>query len=182
MKRLFIVIFLPILLILSSCSTSDYLDVFMFCEKFTNSLPQYELDINKAFIQNSKDEILFNIFAGKNENVLIKLYSKKDEPRIRKCSLSMLSQNSKLDFSQFSLIAKTLISVFTQDSDNGDEVIKGLKLDNKINIEPKYFETTFFRYSYQRNEIGINLIIENKLLSPAPDDELTLRNDKKVSP
>ena len=113
---------------------------------------------------------------------MIKLYSKGDNSRIEKCTLTFLS--NKIDCAEFVNISKALISVFTRKKDNADDIIKELKPKNKSSTAPQYFETTFFRYSYQKNKFGASLIIENVLLVPAPGTELTLRaeNDKKVSP
>ena len=176
MKRVFLLIFLPFLIFLSSCSVCDYPDASLFCEEFNKLSPQYSLDINNSFIKSEKNNISYSLFAGNKDNILINLYTKGNDSRIEKRTLTVLSD--KIIRDEFLKLSKALISAYTQGKDNPDEIIKELKDKNKDFSSPQYFETTFFRYSYQKNKFGVNLIIENKLLAPAPDTELTLRAEK----
>lgn len=183
MKRRFLLLFLPVFLFLNSCSVSDCPDAFLLCSELNEAISKYNIDINDALIDKCADDISYMFFLGEQEHILIRLSSKEKDLRLHQCSLSIMSNKDGLTDSEFLDVAKPLIHVFSQSKDNPDEIIDYLKAENKGSNEPAYYESVFFRYSYQKNKYGSNIIIENKLLSPAPCSDLTLRNEhKKVSP
>lgn len=187
MKRCLIICLITFFLFFSSsCSKPHFLDISLFCEKLNEEIPKLEISEKDTFIEESEKEIDYYLFSSlqTKNNFLIKLTAEKDSYRIKRCSITLLSNNQKTESGMcddFKNICKHIINVMTIQRENSDEIIKNLNIPQGKNFtyaNPCYSETEHFKYLYCANKLGANLTIENKLLMSYDETHPTLRNDK----
>ncbi len=184
MKRVFALILSLLLITLSACSTQRFSDVKMFERNFNKQLVWAQIDAKDALITDSDNEIQYNFILSPDSKskFLIRLYAKKHDLSIKKCSVTASATVQEMNsgaLTTFREICSTVITIFSNSNDDPQKVADMIFIPEPGSYTqaiPQYGETTFFRYTYSANNSGAFFCVENKSLCPETEPELTLRS------